>query len=212
MNNVAFLFDKSNSWISKHFENFNYLSNKYRFHFFYDYKKVKKFDVVFVLGYTKILSKNFLKNNNLNLVIHESDLPNGKGLAPIQWQILKGKKNITFSLIEMEKNFDSGDIFLQKKLKLNGYELNQEIRNLQGKLTIKIIKLFLKKYPKILLLKKKQQGKSTFFKKRSTKDSELNINKSIKDQFNLLRVVDNENYPAFIKLKNKKYIIKIFNA
>lgn len=212
MINVAFLFDKSNPWIFKHFKNFNFHSNKFRFHFFYDYKKVKKFDIVFVLGYTKILSKNFLKKNNLNLVIHESDLPNGKGFAPIQWQILKGKKNITFSLLEMAESFDSGDIFLQKKLKLNGHELNQEIRNLQAKLTIKIIKLFLKKYPKILLFKTKQQGKSTFFKKRSVKDSELDINKSIKDQFNLLRVVDNENYPAFIKFKKRKYIIKIFNA
>ena len=41
----------------------------------------------------------------------------------------------------MAESFDLGDIFLQKKLKLNGHELNQEIRNLQAKLTIKIIKL-----------------------------------------------------------------------
>ena len=211
MINVAFLFDKSNPWIFKHFKNFNFHSNKFRFHFFYDYKKVKKFDIVFVLGYTKILSKNFLKKNNLNLVIHESDLPNGKGFAPIQWQILKGKKNITFSLLEMAKSFDSGDIFLQKKLKLNGHELNQEIRNLQAKLTIKIIKLFLKNTQKSYYSKKTTR-EEYFFKKRSAKDSKLDINKSIKDQFNLLRVVDNENYPAFIKFKNRKYIIKIFNA
>ena len=71
------------------------------------------------------------------------------------------------------------------KLKLNGHELNQEIRNLQAKLTIKIIKLFLKNTQKSYYSKKKQQGKSTFFKKRSAKDSKLDINKSIKDQFNL---------------------------
>ena len=59
--------------------------------------------------------------------------------------------------------------FYKKKLKLNGHELNQEIRNLQAKLTIKIIKLFLKKYPKILLFKKKQQGKSTFLRKDQQK-------------------------------------------
>ena len=33
-----------------------------------------------------------------------------------------------------------------------------------------------------------------------------------KEQFNLLRIVDNNSYPAFFFYKNKKYIIKIFNA
>ena len=54
----------------------------------------------------------------------------------------------------MAKSFDSGDIFLQKKLKLNGHELNQEIRNLQAKLTIKIIKLFLKNTQNLIIQKK----------------------------------------------------------
>ena len=39
---------------------------------------------------------------------------------------------------------------------------------------------------------------------------ELNVSKTIKEQFNLLRVCDNERYPAFFYLNNKKYIIKIY--
>ena len=74
----------------------------------------------------------------------------------------KRKKNITFSLLEMAKSFDSGDIFLQKKLKLNGHELNQEIRNLQAKLTIKIIKLFLKNTQKSYYSKKNNKGRVLF--------------------------------------------------
>jgi methionyl-tRNA formyltransferase len=47
---------------------------------------------------------------------------------------------------------------------------------------------------------------------RNASDSEININKSIKSQFNLLRICDNEKYPAFFKYKNCKFILKIFKG
>ena len=37
-------------------------------------------------------------------------------------------------------------------------------------------------------------------------------NKSLKEQFNLLRIVDNINYPAFFELDRHKYILKIEKA
>jgi methionyl-tRNA formyltransferase len=56
----------------------------------------------------------------------------------------------------------------------------------------------------------RQHGEVSYYKRRSKSSSELNPNLSIKDQFNLLRVVDNERYPAFFFLNGQKYIIKIF--
>ena len=68
-------------------------------------------------------------------------------------------------------------------------------------------KKFLEDYVKIK--PQLQKGESSFYKKRRPDNSELDITKSIKDQFNLLRICDNENYPAFFFHKNKKYILKI---
>ena len=93
-------------------------------------------------------------------------------------------------------------------MKFKGNELNDEIREMQSNISIKIIKKFLKKYPKVK--KKSQIGKSSYYKRRYPLDSLLNINKSIKKNFNLLRIVDNEKYPAFFTFKKNKYIIKIF--
>ena len=56
----------------------------------------------------------------------------------------------------------------------------------------------------------KQKGKGNFNGMRYPKDSELNINKTIKNQFNHLRINDNELYPSFFYFKGQKYIIKIF--
>ena len=55
-----------------------------------------------------------------------------------------------------------------------------------------------------------QKGKETFYPRRKQKDNELNINKSILEQFNLLRVVDNKRYPAHFYVDNQKYILKIY--
>jgi len=42
-------------------------------------------------------------------------------------------------------------------------------------------------------------------------DSRLDIDRSIKEQFNLLRVVGNEEYPAFFEINGHKYLLKIEN-
>ena len=66
-------------------------SRRYLFKIESNFKKIKNQNIVFILNYTKILPKSFLLKNNLNLVVHTSELPKGKGFAPLQWQILENK-------------------------------------------------------------------------------------------------------------------------
>ena len=206
---ITFLFDSNNLWFENQFKKFFLKkNNKYFFSVKKEYKKIKNQDVVFVINYTKILPESFLKLNKLTLIPHPSKLPKDKGFAPVQYQILKNKKKIYFSLIKAEKKVDSGPICLQENFNLNGTELSDEIRKKQGTALLKIINHFLKIYPKIKF--KKQSGNGNFNKRRKKDDSELNINKTIKNQFNKLRINDNKLYPSFFKYKNKKYIIKIF--
>ena len=52
---VAFLFDESNDWISNYFPSLLTKNVKYDFQKFYDPNKVRNFDIVFILGFNKIL-------------------------------------------------------------------------------------------------------------------------------------------------------------
>ena len=190
---------------------FNKLTKKnYKYNFFKDYTKINNFEIVFVLGYTRVLPDDLLKKNRIVLIIHESNLPKYKGFAPIQWQILKNKKNITNSLVMLgnKEKVDSGKIVLQNKILLNGDELYDEIRDKQFNSTYKLIKKFLHIYPNFKI--RKQKGKSTFLRKRKPGDSRININKNIKSQFNLLRISNNDDWPTFFLYKKNKYILKIF--
>ena len=208
---IAILLDVKNNWIYKHLKESRLLKLKCKtIKIFYDLKKIKGFDVVFPIGFTKILSKKFLNENKFVIIIHESNLPKGKGFAPVQWQIINKKNKIPVTMIKADLKIDSGDIIARKNIILKGNELYDEIRSKQFKVTEKLIFDFIKKYPKIKF--KPQKGKETFFKKRFESNSELDINKTIKSQFNLLRISNNKEWPAFFKIRNNTYILKIYKS
>ena len=205
---VDVLIDNNNSFLNFYKKKIKtIISRKYKYRFFNNANKIKKGDILFLLGCQKILKEKKLKYHKLNLVIHPSKLPKGKGHAALFHEILKGNSFFYITMFDANSKIDAGDIVMVKKFYLKGHELHDEIRSIQGNLTMQMISDFIKKYPKVKLIK--QKGKSTFCKKRSANDHELDIKKSIKKQFNLLRISDNKNYPAFFFLKKYKYILNI---
>ena len=171
-------------------------------------KEQKKYDIVFMLSYYRIVNKKFLSLSNHNVVIHESDLPKGKGWAPLFWQVIEGKRKIIFTVFNANEGIDSGNFYFKENFHLKGHELYSEIRKMQAKLRIKCCMKLIKNLDK--LKSKKQRGSSSFYRRRTKKDSEINIKKSIVSQFNLFRSVDNINFPAFFKYKGYNYILKIY--
>lgn len=168
----------------------------------------RDFEVVFILSYFRIIGNDFLRNHKHNIVIHASDLPNGRGWAPLFWQILEKKNMIPITLFEANENADDGDFYIKDYISLEGHELNDEIRDKQAEKTFELCLKFLNEYDALVPIK--QTGTITYYGKRTPKDSELDINKSIKEQFNLLRIVNNDEYPAFFESNGCRYIVKIY--
>lgn len=142
-------------------------------------------------------------------MLHESELPKGRGWAPMTWQILEGKKQIPVTLLEAENAVDSGQVYLREYIELKGTELNPDWRNLQGKATQRLCREWINTYPAVLEKATKQLGDPSFYGRRNKKDSVLNPEKSINEQFNLLRVVDNRRYPAFFKVRGETFRLTI---
>lgn len=166
-------------------------------------RELENGDIAFFLSCFEIISKEFLSLNKNNIVVHASKLPHGKGWSPASWQILEGENTIPLTLFEANEKTDAGKIYIQDKLLLDGSELLDEWQKKLGK---KIVQMCLEYVLKRDTIKGiPQQGEETFYKKRTPKDSELDINKTLKEQFNLLRIVDNKKYPAYFKLNNSTY-------
>jgi len=172
-----------------------------------NHKQVKDGCIAYYIGCTNIVSSEILSRNKFNLVVHESELPKGKGFAPVAWQILEGKSEIPICLFEAVDEVDAGNIYYLDKMLFDGHELNSEIRDKQGNKTIELCLRFLNE--PIPPASFAQNGESTFYKSRKPEDSMLDPEKSIGEQFNLLRIVDNKEYPAFFEKNGYRYKVMI---
>ena len=166
------------------------------------------YDIIFILSYHNIIPTKYLKNSKHNLVVHASALPKGKGWAPLFWQVIEGENKIPFTMIEASGKVDNGDIYMQEILELTNHELNEELRDKQAKMIIRMCAEFVNNYEQYKT-PVNQNGDESFYEKRDKKDSKLNIDKTIRDKFNLLRVVNNSDYPAYFELDGNRYILKI---
>lgn len=200
-----------NSWINNYIPQLvNRLEEEsHQVYWVHQTNQIPEGDFVFYLGCGQIVPSEILQKNKHNLIVHESALPSGKGWSPLTWQILEGKNEIPITLFEATTLVDSGVIYLQDTLYFNGLELVNDLRKSQAQKSIDMCLDFVHEYPDIIAQGRPQQGKSTFYRKRIPQDSLLDPDKSIRDQFNLLRVVDNECYPAFFEIKNEIYILRV---
>lgn len=197
------------SWLNLYIEDFISKLKKYQVSWVHDCKDIERGDIAFFLSFESIVGKETLAMHRNNLVVHESNLPQGRGMSPMTWQILEGKNEVPITIFEMNEKIDSGCIYLQDIMYFKGTELIDDIRRKQAKYTFRLCLKFLEKYPKILKEGRRQSGKITFYKSRNPNDSQLNIDKTIQQQFNLLRVVDNIKYPAYFEISGQKYLLKI---
>lgn len=207
---IFILVDNLNSWALPHARKLVTQLTNHLVRLVHEQNEIEAGDVAIFLSCEKLVKADVLKKNKCNLVAHASALPQGKGWSPLTWQILEGKNNIPITLFEAVEKVDAGVIYDQAILKFNGHELINEMQEIMGKKINDIIINFLSHYPNIAGIK--QAGKESFYRRRKPEDSELSIDKTIAEQFNLLRVVDNKKYPAFFNYQGHKYILKIYKS
>lgn len=76
-------------------------------------------DIVIVVAYGQILSKEFLSIPKLGCInVHASLLPKFRGSAPIQWAILEGESRTGVTVQNISEKLDSGDIIVQKETEI----------------------------------------------------------------------------------------------
>ena len=205
---ITILTDNPNSWILPYVDDLKKDLNRHDVTHVYKTSDIVGGDIMLVLSCEKILKGEYLKLHKSNVVVHPSKVPLGKGWSPLAWQVLEGSNNIPVSLFEAVEAVDAGDVYIVDYIKLEGHELNEEIKHKQGLLNMKMVKKYIDEFESMVATP--QSGEETFYPRRRQKENELDINKTIVEQFNLFRVVDNERYPAHFHLNGTKYILKIY--
>ena len=92
-----------------------------------NFKKLSP-DIVVVVAYGQIISKDFLEIPKLGFInIHASLLPKWRGAAPIQRAIMNGDKKIGISIMKIKEELDSGPILLSREFELNQNDTHGEL-------------------------------------------------------------------------------------
>jgi methionyl-tRNA formyltransferase len=125
------------------------------------------------------------------------------------WQVLEGKNRIPVTLFEAQASVDSGPIYAQTQMELQGHELVDELRALQAEATVRLCQWWVQTYPVGVQAARVQQGPATVYPRRRAQDSRLDPGRTLAEQFNLLRVVDNHTYPAFFDHNGVRYVLRI---
>ena len=77
-------------------------------------------DVIVVVAYGQILSKEFLEIPKQGCInVHVSLLPKYRGAAPINWVIINGEEKTGVSTMFMDEGLDTGDVILQSEFALD---------------------------------------------------------------------------------------------
>ena len=92
--------------------------------------KKNKIDLICLAGFMKILSKNFIKNFKGKILnIHPSLLPKFKGLNTHE-RALKNKEKFSGCTVHyVNSKLDSGEVILQKKVKIIRGETSKTLRD-----------------------------------------------------------------------------------
>ena len=165
-------------------------------------------DILFLISCNEIIGKIERDLYDSTLVVHASELPQGRGWSPHIWQILEGKNKIIVSLLEAEDKVDTGAIWKQKEITFEGHELFDEINKKLFTVEIELMEFAISNYPNVIHVEQKNKCAS-YYTKRTPEDSRIDPDKSIREQFELLRVSDPDRYPAFFEARGYKYKVII---
>ena len=147
------------------------------------------------------LIPDWLYTNYKSILFHMTDLPFGRGGSPLQNLIIRKIYNTTISAIDVDKDLDSGNIYIQRDLDISLGSAEEIFIKLSDIIFFDMIPYIIK----YNLQSTPQNGKIEYFKRRDKKDSEIKNINSIRELYDFIRMLDADGYPkAFIKLDNFK--------
>jgi len=170
--------------------------------------KEHKPDVLFVIGWSQILSEEVLATAKYVVGAHASKLPENRGSAPINWSLIKGEKTTGNTLIELQPGVDTGDILAQREFAISFYD---SCKTLYDQVAVTNAEMVLEFCENCILgdvQRVVQENKDeVVLPRRKPEHGEVNWELSAFEIYNFVRALTHPYPGAFSYFSNTKYII-----
>jgi methionyl-tRNA formyltransferase len=168
-------------------------------------------DLLFLVSCAELVGPAIRQAYRATLVLHASDLPEGRGWSPLVWQVLEGRRRIAVTLLEASEPVDSGPIWAQRWLELAGHELHDEIHARLFEAELALMDEAVEGFDHIAP-RPQDDRPPTWHRRRGPEDSRVDPDRTLAEQFDLLRVCDPARYPAFFDFRGHRYLIRLERA
>lgn len=143
-----------------------------------------KIDMIITSGYPFLVKRNIISLVKIAINLHISYLPFGRGIMPNLWSFIDNFPS-GITIHKLDKNFDTGKIILQKKIKFKLLE-KQTLKSTHDFLILSLENFFIKNLDKIIKKRFKPFNQNKFFNYtlyRNRRESEK-ILKNFKKKWN----------------------------
>lgn len=166
-------------------------------------------DMLILVSCSEIVNSDVRALYGVSLVLHASDLPQGRGWSPHIWEISSGASQLTLSLLEAQDKVDKGRIWKKVRIPVPPTALWDEINHSLFTAEVELIDFALASYGCIQPQEQSTDVKSTYYRLRTPEDSRIDPNQPLGDQFDLIRVCDPDRFPAFFEYRGQRFTLKL---
>ncbi len=167
-------------------------------------------DLFVLAGYNKILKKEIISIPRFGSInLHGGKLPDYRGVAPINWQIIRGEKEGGCCIISLDEGIDTGDILIQEFYEIGINDTAQTIVNKQLDLFPSMLRKVVQKIETGQIKGIKQNPlEGAYFTRRYPGDGLISWKTmSAGQSHNMIRALTGPYPPAFCYYNGKKYYI-----
>lgn len=165
-------------------------------------------DVIFVVGWTRLVSAEALRTPSLGCIgMHASLLPKYRGRAPVNWAIINDEKETGNTMLLLDDGVDTGDILLQKRIRISFSDTCETLYAKVARAGREMIREIMPFIASGRLPRKPQQHElATVMPARKPEDGLIDWRKSSRELYNWVRALTHP-YPGAFTLHNERQLL-----
>ena len=169
-------------------------------------KSINEYDLVILWSYRKVIP-NLSQYRNI-IVFHSSNLPEGKGWAPIYYAIKEMDTHFTITGFLASDEVDAGDIIVKARFTLLPSYTAHFLRQWDHEISLLLVQKILRRYKGRTIQGVSQAVEATYRPRRKSEDNEINIKTPFVELIPHLRACENS-HPAFFHYEGVKYQVTV---
>jgi methionyl-tRNA formyltransferase len=151
--------------------------------------------------------KNVSALNNV-IVFHSTDLPEGRGWAPVYYTLAKGIEYFTVTAFRPDEMIDHGEIVAKARFRIQPDHTAPWLRSWSREIGVMMAAQILDKFSHGQIRGQAQRGQGSTYARRRPEENEVQISATLESLVPHLRACE-ASHPAFFLLEGKKYLIRI---